>query len=46
MAADSPTMWDELLAGPFNIHSVTTHNNLLLAAMRDRFNLTNGRSTG
>lgn len=40
MAADSPTTWDELLAGPFNIHSVTTHNNLLLAAMRDTFNLT------
>lgn len=40
MAADSPTTWDELLAGPFNIHSVTTHNSLLLAAMRDRFNLT------
>ncbi|MFF8902533.1 hypothetical protein ACF082_34250 [Streptomyces lydicus] len=40
MTADSPTMWEELLAGPFNIHSVTTHNNLLLAAMRDRFNLT------
>ncbi|WP_328732828.1 hypothetical protein OHT20_31500 [Streptomyces caniferus] len=39
MAADSPTTWDELLAGPFNIHSVSTHNNLLLAAMRDRFNL-------
>ncbi|MFI1312399.1 hypothetical protein ACH4TS_19980 [Streptomyces albidoflavus] len=42
MAADSPTTWDELLAGPFNIHSVTTHNSLLLAAMRDRFNLTDG----
>ncbi|MFF7098499.1 hypothetical protein ACFY9A_39990 [Streptomyces rubradiris] len=42
MAADSPTTWDELLAGPFNIHSVTTHNNLLLDAMRKRFNLTDG----
>ncbi|QHC18887.1 hypothetical protein GR131_27540 [Streptomyces sp. GF20] len=40
MAADSPTTWDELLAGPFNIHSVSTHNSLLLAAMRDTFNLT------
>ncbi|MFH9195546.1 MULTISPECIES: hypothetical protein [Streptomyces albovinaceus subgroup] len=40
MAADGPTTWDELLAGPFKIHSVKTHNNLLLAAMRDRFNLT------
>ncbi|WP_371665804.1 hypothetical protein OG306_29800 [Streptomyces sp. NBC_01241] len=40
MAADSPTTWEELLAGPFNIHLVTTHNNLLLAAMRDTFNLT------
>ncbi|MFE2595991.1 hypothetical protein ACFXCZ_05730 [Streptomyces sp. NPDC059396] len=40
MAADSATTWDELLAGPFNIHSVTTHDNLLLAAMRNRFNLT------
>lgn len=40
MAADSPTTWEELLAGPFNIHSVTTHNNLLLAAMRETFNLT------
>ena len=42
MVADSPTTWDELLAGPFNIHSVTTHNNLFLAAMRGRFNLTDG----
>ncbi|MGW2057613.1 hypothetical protein ACWCOZ_27495 [Streptomyces sp. NPDC001840] len=40
MAADSATTWDELLAGPFNIHSVTTHDNLLLAAMRNGFNLT------
>ncbi|WP_019070630.1 hypothetical protein [Streptomyces hokutonensis] len=40
MAADSATTWDELLAGPFNIHSVTTHDNLLLAAMRNSFNLT------
>ncbi|MFF2374969.1 hypothetical protein ACFVUW_11365 [Streptomyces xiamenensis] len=40
MAADSPTTWEELLAGPFNLHSVSTHNNLLLAAMRELFNLT------
>ncbi|MFE7243985.1 hypothetical protein [Streptomyces sp. NPDC057580] len=49
MAAGSPppwdellTGWDELLAGPFNIHLVTTHNSVLLAAMRDTLNLTDG----
>ncbi|MEU5219380.1 hypothetical protein AB0G79_24710 [Streptomyces sp. NPDC020807] len=42
MAADSPTTWDELLAGPFNIHSITTHNNALLAAMRNMFKVTDG----
>ncbi|MFB7755138.1 hypothetical protein ACFC18_36900 [Streptomyces sp. NPDC056121] len=42
MAADGPMTWDELLAEPFNIHSVTTHNSVLLAAMRDTFDLTDG----
>ncbi|WP_326756790.1 hypothetical protein OHB56_02030 [Streptomyces sp. NBC_01635] len=40
MAANSPTTWDELLAGPFNIHVVTTHNSVVLAAMRDTLDLT------
>jgi hypothetical protein len=38
--ADSPTTWDELLAGPFNIPLVTTHNSVVLAAMRDTLDLT------
>ncbi|MFF7986406.1 hypothetical protein ACFZDK_46205 [Streptomyces sp. NPDC007901] len=40
MADDSLTTWDELLAGPFNIHMVTTHNSVVLAAMRDTLDLT------
>lgn len=42
MATDGPVTWDELLAEPFNIHSVTTHNNVVLDAMRDMFDLTDG----
>lgn len=40
MATDGPMTWDELLAEPFNIHSVTTHNNVVIDAMRDLFDLT------
>lgn len=42
MATDGPMTWDELLAEPFNIHSVSTHNNVILDAMRDMFDLSDG----
>ncbi|MFJ4204859.1 hypothetical protein ACIP2Y_35240 [Streptomyces sviceus] len=42
MTTDGPMTWDELLAEPFNIHSVTTHNSVILESMRNMFDLTDG----